>query len=333
MCVIFSFCGSVVAQPPIVVDWMSELPNDPMILAAFINPNNGRSEVIYDESSGTCDTDELWRGYDANGHPGNYLDPWVGCLNAFASLDHYVAATSRTGSPRMDVLNVSTLNNHFYIYCNGLIIEGLDIGPPGYGYASALCVLADGAGVYIGGGSTSCLPAYSTIFKLGSGAPWPACVPFSPYSLEATPDSILSINFPSVHMVDKVAGTVGSTFDLFTGTVSNTGKTCMNGDTLYWACKVDGSLHVGKYLLHQGSIWEQVLPFTDIPVELVRDDHGRLWTAVGNNLVWLDSATGSYSSETIGSAITGLDLQVGAIVLAGTMSTNVNFIMHGTPQP
>ncbi|MBL0126894.1 MAG: hypothetical protein IPP83_05420 [Flavobacteriales bacterium] len=332
MCAILSFCGSVQAQPPLELQWMSEFSGYPTILDAFVNPSNGWTELIYAENgTGPCYIDEYAERYDLNGSlAGGYLLGWGECLNANVTHDQYV-----TGTPPLHILNACDFGNinHCWIWCNGAVIAGADTGPPSYGYAAAYCVLADGASVYIGGGSTSCLPAYSTIFKLGSGAPWPACVPFSPYSLEATPDSILSINFPTVYMVDKITGTVGSSFNLFTGTVSNTGKTCMNGDTLYWACGVDGSLHVGKYLLHQGSIWELVLPFTDIPVELVRDDHGRLWTAVGNNLVWLGSATGSYSSETIGSAITGLDLRIGAIVIAGTMSTNVNFIMHGTPQP
>ena len=168
MCVAFLFCGSVLAQPPIVVDWMSELPDDHTILAAFINPNNGHAEVIYnDNGNAPCYIDEYWIGYSALGLPPNAIEPWSGCLSAQgASLDHFVTATSRPGYPRMDVLNVSTLNNHFYIYCNGLVIEGLDIGPPGYGFASAYCVLADGANVYIGGSSTSCSPSGWTHFQI-----------------------------------------------------------------------------------------------------------------------------------------------------------------------
>jgi hypothetical protein len=90
---------------------------------------------------------------------------------------------------------------------------------------------------------------------------------------------------------------------------------------------------VGKYLLGYGNLWEQLLPFTAGPVELMRDDHGRLWTAVGNNLVWMDTDTGIYSSDTIGAQIKALDLHAGKLVVAGTMSTNVNFILHGTILP
>jgi hypothetical protein len=134
-------------------------------------------------------------------------------------------------------------------------------------------------------------------------------------------------------MVAKANAVFGSTFNLFSGSISGTGKTCMDGDTLYWTCKVNGALHVGKYLLGQGSLWEQTLPFSAPPVELVRDGHGRLWSATGNNLVWLDTASGSFASQSIGVAITALDLQIGRLVIAGSMPGNLRFIMNATPMP
>lgn len=319
--------SSVQGQPPLEVNWTSELPGFPPILSAFVNPNNDAAAVVYGVGVTYCTNDEFCDQYDQNG-----IQTLTGvCLSAGnASLDQYV-----TGASSQFVLNACNLGNtsHCYIYCNGSYIYGLDTGPPSYGYASANCVLVDGSSVYIGGFSTNCSPTGSSVFKLGGGALWPSCVPASPMSLEATPDSILSVSFPTVHMVDKATGTVGSSFDLFSGTVSNIGKTCMSGDTLYWACKVNGSLHIGKYLLWQGSLWEQVLPFTGFPIELVRDGHGRLWTAVNNNLLWVDAANGNFASETIGIAINAMDLQGDNLVVAGAMGTNLNFIMHGTPMP
>lgn len=316
------------AQPPLQVQWTSELPNSQAVLAAFIDQNHGRTEVIYDEGWAGCTNEEYWLWYDVHGRPPNpFIEQIGGCIDAGVSLDHFVVAASRQGFPVIHVINASTLNGDFFIS-----YEFGSIWGPGNSYASAQSVLVDGVDVYIGGSSAHCTDGWP-VFKLGGDAQWPACVPLSPKALEATSDSILSINFPAVHTVDKATATVGSMFNLFSGTGNYDGKTCMNGDTLYWACKIGGTLHVGKYQLGYGNLWEQVLPFNAHPVELVYDEHGRLWTAAWNNLIWIDAATGTWSSDTIGAQIMGLDLHAGKLVLAGTMSTNLNFIVHGTTQP
>lgn len=323
------------AQPPLEVLWVSEPADTYPIIAAFIDPNSGRVEVIFDDIdyNGPCNTDEYWSWYGQNGMPPSYGQVWGGCLNAPASLDHYVVSVTRMGYPRLDFLNTSTLTNHFYIsYIYGTF-EGLNTGPPGYGYASAYCVAADGADVYVGANSTSCAETNWTIFKLGGGAGWPACVPYSPLSLEASPDSILVLQYPRVTTLDKATGALGSTSHLFYGTITPNGKSCMSGDTLYWVCGVNGTLHVGKYLLGVGSLWEQVLPFTGPPAELLRDDHGRLWTSSGNNLIWVDTVTGVYSSATTIGNVRALDLYAGKLVVAGAGAAAMNFILYASIVP
>lgn len=326
----------VLAQPPLDVHWMSEFSGLPPILDAFVNPNNVETEVVYDES-GTqpCYNEEYAERYDSNGNlAGSMMTGWGECLNANVTHDRFAIGTSRIGFPNLRILNACDLNVvNCWMWCNGSIITGPTIGSPSYSHASAKSVLADGGNIYIGANSSHCPSTGWTLFKPGGGSQWPICVPAVPTSLEATSDSILSISFPGVHMVAKTNAAFGSTFNLFSGSVSGTGKTCIDGDTLYWTCKVNGSLHAGKYLLGQGSLWEQTLPFSAPPVELVRDAHGRLWTATGNNLVWLDTASGTFASETIGVAITALDLQMGRLVIAGSMPGNLRFIMNATPMP
>ncbi len=315
---------------------MSELPGLPPILAAFANQNNSNTEVVYDES-GTqpCYAEEYAERYDANGNlDGGVLEWWGECLNAYVTHDRFAIGTSRMGNSNLRILNACNLNvTNCWMWCNGLNIPSQASGSPSYNHASAYSVLADGANIYIGASTTYCIPPGWALYKLGSGGQWPVCVPAVPSSLEATSDSILYVSFPSVRMVAKTTAAIGSTFSLFNGNVSGTGKTCMDGDTLYWTCKVNGSLRVGQYVLGGGSIWEQTLPFSESPVELVLDDHGRLWTAVGNNLVWLDAETGAFASETIGAVISALDLSNNRLVIAGTMSGNIRFIMSGTPMP
>lgn len=326
----------VLAQPPLDVHWMSEFSGSPPILGAFLNPSNAVTEVVYDES-GTqpCYYEERADRYDTNGNlDGNVLSPWGECLNANVTHDRFAMGTSRIGFPNLRILNACDLNVvNCWMWCNGSIIAGPTIGSPSYSHASAKSVLADGGSIYIGANSSHCPSTGWTLFRLGGGSQWPVCVPAVPASLEATSDSILSISFPGVQMVAKANAVFGSTFNLFSGSISGTGKTCMDGDTLYWTCKVNGALHVGKYLLGQGSLWEQTLPFSAPPVELVRDGHGRLWSATGNNLVWLDTASGSFASQSIGVAITALDLQIGRLVIAGSMPGNLRFIMNATPMP
>lgn len=325
------------SQPPLQVQWMSELPREQAVLGAIMDPNTGRTEIVYDATTNIyrpCPNEEYWLEYDLHGRPGHFFEPWGGCLNAGATHDQYATGTARTGLSTFHAINACDLNViNCWISCNGTVISGPVTGSPSYSHASATTVLADGAAVYLAGSSSYCPETGWTLFKLGGGPSWPVCIPAAARSLEATSDSILSISFPTVRMVDKVSGAIGSSFELFNGSAPTSGKSCMSGDTLFWACRVNGSLRVGKYLLGQGSLWEQALPFSGSVVELVRDAYNRIWMSAGNNLVWFDAATGSFSSAQMGEVILGMDLQGDALVIAGTMSSNVNFIMHGTPTP
>ena len=331
-CAVVLMGTSVQAQPPLEVQWMSEITTTSTLKVGLLEPNTGNVHLVFeppDAFSGPCYGDEYYEIYGANGLPTIlWTDP---CLSQ-GSLDHHVASVMGSTSGRLDVLNVSSVGNpnHSHIFLGGGEIQSYDQGPPNNGYAYAYSAFADGNTVYIGGTDVDCESPGTVYTWLGSG--WRSCVPVTINSFEATPDSILAIHYPQVFMMNKATGTLGSTFDLFTGPATNTGQSYLDGDSLYWTIVVSGSMHVGKYVLGQGPVWEQTLPFS-IPKGLWLDPYGRLWTAAGNNLIWLNASHGGYASETLGTSIGTLEMRSGELLVSGRFASNVCFIMKAVPTP
>ena len=324
----------ILAQPPLEVQWMSEISTQSTILSGLIDPSTGKIHTVFtdpDGGSGVCNSDENISVYGPNGLPILLMfDP---CLSQ-GSLDQYVASATSTGMSPVNVLNVSSVGNpnHSHIFSEIGVIQSLNQGPPNDGYAHAYSAFADGTDLYIGGTDVDCPPLPGTVYKLGSPS-WRTCMPASINSFESSGDSILAIHYPSVFKLDRMTGALGSSFNLFTGPATNTGKTCLNGDSLYWTIVVNGFTHVGKYVLEQGSEWEQVLPYTSPPVGLELDAYGRLWTAVGNNLIWMNASDGSYDSAIQGTVIRTLDMQNGELVITGSLNSILVFIMKAIPTP
>lgn len=123
-------------------------------------------------------------------------------------------------------------------------------------------------------------------------------------------------------------------FDLFSDAPKNNGFTCISGDTLFWTSQFGGSqLHVGKYLINSGPIWEVIMPFAGNPVELSTDDFGRFWTAAGNNIIWGNSADGSYQSYAFGQSVHSIDMIGPTVAISGSLDGSSSYVLHGNVIP
>lgn len=318
------------AQPPMLVDWYDEL-QIPDITFAYIHPVTGAAEILFgSESTDICYYDETTLTFGGAGE----ISPWPSgfCFNC-ATFDNLLGAPYKASGSRFVVFNVLPYATPWYPVIHIGFGECCDIGstvnPPGSEHAD--CLLPNEATYYLGGIGDDCSPQPGTIY---TNAGWlRRCLPHRVYSLEIQSDTLVAIGFPAVSLIDAQNGTVLDSFDLFTGPAASSGKSCMQGDTLYWSCSTDGNVHVGKYILGTGVQWEQTLPFDGSPEELFLDDFGRLWTAVGNHLVWLDALSGYAAWSDYGSAIRAMDLQGGSILIAGLLDASTSFIIRATPTP
>ncbi|MEO8590072.1 MAG: hypothetical protein ABI432_11920 [Flavobacteriales bacterium] len=160
------------------------------------------------------------------------------------------------------------------------------------------------------------------------------CVPNEPVTLELYGDTLLSVAFPTVTKLDTASGNLGGSFELFTGTPVGNGWTWLSADSLYWISQFGGSdLHLGKYLMGSGPVWEVALPLAGLPVSLHDDGMGRLWTAVGNTIVWINTQDGTYETNTFGLTVDAMDVYNGSIAITGTTDGVTSYIMraHLTP--
>lgn len=168
----------------------------------------------------------------------------------------------------------------------------------------------------------------------GLGSTWTACMDHPFNTFEMWSDTLLAIGFPTVTKVDTSNGSQAGIFDLFDGDAVSYGHTAIAGDTLFWACRsANTQLHVGRYLIGSGPVWEVALPFTGDPVELHRDAYGRLWTALGNNIIWLYQIDGTYESYTIGATVKGIDLVGNTMAITGSMDGTTSYTLHGHVTP
>lgn len=171
-----------------------------------------------------------------------------------------------------------------------------------------------------------------------NGTSWRTCVDSDASTLvkalDLWNDTLLAVSFPKVIKVETVGGTPMGSFDLFNGATASNGHTCVAGDTLYWISQFGGSqLQVGKYLINSGPIWEVTLPFQGNPRELHMDGYNRLWTAVGNNIIWMNPADGSYQNSAFGQSVDAMDLVGNTIAIAGTTDGMTSYVIHGHVTP
>ncbi|MBK7382878.1 MAG: hypothetical protein IPI81_06010 [Flavobacteriales bacterium] len=323
MCVILIWCGSVLAQPPIVVDWIQ----DQLLWDNWVHgvrTSDSGSTTMYvggdpvQEFTG-CGTYVVGLSFSASGEPQYPMAPSCieiyGISQQFCAWQQGVLVCMDIGVPTPTVW-VSGI--HYSSFPTEAV--AMNSGPDTYSVTDYTrhALLVSGGNFFLGGGNGiiggneyDCLDRiwktpYPTV---DLGTSWTACMDNHFVTFEIWNDTLLAIGFPTVTKVDTTNGTQSGTFDLFSGSSVNNGYTAISGDTLFWASRLsDGQLHVGRYLLGSGPIWEVTLPFSGNPVKLHRDAYGRLWTASGNNIVWLDQSDGSYQSYSIGQVVKGMDM-------------------------
>lgn len=238
--------------------------------------------------------------------------------------------------------SVAGVNNYGPDWVEPITMYGGAPGSSAIVDPSRHALLASGNRVFIGGHTWSATQndyvCPNMIWKypypdVSNGTTWMSCVDMDQTqwvkAFDLWNDTLLAVAFPKVTKVDTLNGTPMGTFDLFTGALPDNGHTCISGDTLFWASQFGGSqLHIGKYLINSGPIWEMTLPFAGKPVELHRDGVGRLWTAVGNNIIWIDSADGSYESYAYGLSVDAMDIIGTNVVITGTTDGTTSYILH-----
>ncbi|MEO8590070.1 MAG: hypothetical protein ABI432_11910 [Flavobacteriales bacterium] len=223
----------------------------------------------------------------------------------------------------------------------GTSIEGVAlycaIGVQEFGYLPGdhHAMLAQEHELYVGGNDVNCdHRLWRTSYPHGLSQPWCACVPHDFNAFELVNDSLLAVGFPTVTTVARNTGSLGSSFQLYTGPTIVNGWSCLVADTLYWISQFGGQdLHVGSYLLNSGPVWEVTIPLQGQPVELHHDAFGRLWTAVGNMIVWIDDTDGSSNSYPFGLSIEGMDMNNGSLVITGAANDSTSYVMRALVEP
>ncbi|MBL8009942.1 MAG: hypothetical protein JNJ64_04995 [Flavobacteriales bacterium] len=146
-------------------------------------------------------------------------------------------------------------------------------------------------------------------------------------------DTVLAVGFPTVTRLDLSSGASLGEFDLYMGDSLNIGEATISGDTLFWAAQFGGAqLQVGAYRMGQGPLWSTTLPFMHHPVGLAVDGHGHLWTAVNDQLIWLDRSTGTWSSTNYATEFKDLKGWHDDLFLFG-LSGSQAFLMYAKATP
>ena len=340
---------SLQAQPPIAVDWIQD-------------------QLLWNDSfrgvriTGTGHTTMFVAGADWLDYPGCGTGVVAETFSAFGEPAYPYQALC------LEVIGISQM---FCAYQQGILVcKDVGTGPPPTVWVSGIhysglyepVAVFSGPGTFFSTGSTRhALIVSGGNFFLGGetglqsdfdsiacpdfiwktpfpvvdlGTSWSACMDHPFRTFEMWHDTLLAIGFPTVTKVDTSNGMQAGTFDLFSGIAVGNGHTAISGDTLFWASRFsDLQLHVGRYLIGSGPVWEATLPFAGYPVELFTDDNGRLWTAAGNNLIWIDQANGSYQSYAIGQVVNGMDMVGYTVAVTGSMDGSTSYVLHGHVTP
>lgn len=337
------------AQPPIVVDWIQDqlLWNDSFRGVRITGTGNttmflgGANWADYP----TCGTGVVAMTFSASGEPGYSYQAHclevIGISQQFCAYQPGILVCKDIGGIPPPPIWVSGIH-----YSGNYDPVAVSIGPDTFFSTGPTrhALIVSGGNFFLGG-QTGLLSDFDSIVcpdfiwkspypVVDLGTSWSACMDHPFITFEMWHDTLLAIGFPTVTKVDTSNGMQTGTFDLFSGIAVGNGHTAISGDTLFWASRFSGpELHVGRYLIGSGPVWETTLPFTNYPVELFTDDHGRLWTAAGNNIIWIDQANGSYQSQAIGQVVNGIDMMGSTVAITGSMDGSTSYVLHGHTTP
>lgn len=336
------------AQPPIVVDWVHDgVLWDHSFRGVRVHEGLETTKMFVGGAIGSdwisCGTHVAAQTFLATGEPVPSANPMcleaIGLSQLFCVYQQGKLATVDIGSP---IPSVWVSGIHY----SGLFEPvSMYSGPGTYSTTSpprhALIVsngnffLGGQSGLLIDLDSIECANRiWKTAVVVDLGVSWTSCLDHHFVTFEMWNDTLLAIGFPTVTKVDTANGFQSGTFDIFNGSSADNGHTAISGDTLYWASRLDDSqIHVGRYLIGTGPVWEVTLPFTSSPIELFTDDYGRLWTAADNNIIWLDQTNGSFQSYAFGQMVSGIDIAGSAFAITGSMTGATSYVLHGHVVP
>lgn len=336
------------AQPPVVVDWIQDglLWDD---WQHGVRTSGSGTTTMYvggalqPEFSG-CGTHVVSLSFSASGELQYPMTPScmeiAGISQQFCTWQQGVLVCNYSNG---SFTQIAVLG----VYYTGFPGEGVTMysgpGTTSVGNSSRHALLVSGGIFFLGGGSLISsnyeLDCADRIWKtpypvITAGTSWTTCLPDHFAGFEIWNDTLLAVGFPRVTKVDTTDGNTFGTFDLFAGAAVSNGHSAMSGDTLYWASRLaDGQLHIGRFLVGTGPVWEVTLPFSSNPLELFADGMGRLWTATGNNIIWIDRSDGSYQNYAIGTTVKGIDIVGNTVAITGTMDGITSYVLHGHVTP
>gem|GEM_PF-3787816 len=331
--------ASVQAQPPIVVDWIQDqLLWNNSTRGVRIQPTTGRVTMFIGgatEPEDGCSTGVTMIEIAATGEPltAQFDDPClevVGIAQMFCAFEY-----SPGGVPIIVSLDIGA--GWPALWVSGISWEPVSIysGPGTFSVSDPTrhALLFSGGNFFLGGQNGIIGgPEFDCMDRIwkNAGWSWTTCLdnPFETFDMWN--DTLLAIGFPTVTKVDTLNGLQAGTFALFAGTPVTNGHTAISGDTLFWASRFNnGQLHLGRYLIGSGTVWEVTLPFSGYPVELHDDGMGRLWTAAGNRIIWIDQTDGSYQSYSFGSIVNDIDMVGTVVAITGTMDGITSYVLRG----
>lgn len=350
---------SVQAQPPIMVDWIQDgLPGSSGRNDVHLNPVNYSTYLDKAPPSPVpgCSSNRVGLGFAPSGEP--TITCCENCLEVYGISQSFSGAiltpsgtliyiTMDVGSSPYTSSSVSGVYDYGSGWAEPVTISSGIPGVMSIVSNARHALLAYGNSVFIGGETwvqaSDSYDCPNVIWRysypnVASGTQWISCVDEDQTqlvkSLDLWNDTLLAVAYPKVTKVETLSGTPMGSFELFDDTPKNNGFTCASGDTLFWTSQFGGSqVHVGKYLINSGPIWEVTLPFAGNPVGLGTDDFGRLWTAAGNNIIWIDANDGSYQSYAYGQSVHALDMIGSTVAITGSMDGLTSYVLHGNVIP
>ena len=350
------FAQHGMAQPPIVVDWIQDgLPAYSTTNGLHVNPVSHSTLAVMEPSPSVsgCSTNRVAVWFSPSGELSDQCCD--ACMEVYGIAQMFSGAfITPTGCLIYATVDVggsygSTSVAGVYNYGPGWVepITMYGGGQGLVGFMSSHALVASSTHVFIGGSTWNIAQdeyaCPNNIWKYpypdaSNGNAWISCVDTTSAqrvkALELWNDTLLAVAFPKVTKIDTLYGTPMGSFNLFNGAPMDDGHTCIFGDTLFWASQFGGSqLHVGKYLINSGPIWEVTLPFAGVPAELHHDGMGRLWTAAGNKVIWIDQADGSYQSYPMGLSVVAMAMVGTAVAICGTTDGATSYVLHGHVVP